>query len=547
MKTLLLAIAVLLPLAQTPPAAPRAETASIRGRITDKVSGEPIARAVVTASQADGRSRATATLADADGRYAFPMLVPGRYFIRAEPPLFGARYVGAAYTGTASPNMIMTLKSGEERTSIDIALQRAYAITGRVVDVDGEPAARVHVVTRPVDGNANGRRGPGRETDDLGRFRIFGLPPGRYTVCSEFISTGSMHTRSELEQPVTTCYPSAGSSVEGRPVEVKSADVDGIEIRLLRTRTFTIRGIVLDSNGKPAENAQVDLEKRIAGGSSSSGISGRPDGRFVMRNITPGDYVINARIGGPYRPAERRELEVASVPITVGSADVDVVVTMSRTITVPGRIVFEGTTTPPPRDPGYGPMIVFAKVPDGVERSSVRTSTTVDEGMTFQLPDMFGPRVLDVVNVPSGWVLKSITYRGKDVTDAVVDLQAGGEVGTIEVVMHNRGAVVAGRVVDDGGKPVRARVVMIPAERVRWLGLYGPVTALSSATAGTYAFRPQRAGDYAIVAIDQAEPIPSERNRAFFERILKSGQTITLAENERRAVDLRVTKLVEDR
>ena len=52
---------------------------------------------------------------------------------------------------------------------------------------------------------------------------------------------------------------------------------------------------------------------------------------------------------------------------------------------------------------------------------------------------------------------------------------------------------------------------------------------------------------YAIVAIDQAEPIPSERNRAFFERILKSGQTITVAENERRALDLRVSNLVDDR
>ena len=84
MKTLLLAIAVLLPLAQTSPAAPRAETASIRGRITDKMSGEPIARAVVTAYPAEGRSRATGTLTDADGRYTFPMLVPGRYSIRAE-------------------------------------------------------------------------------------------------------------------------------------------------------------------------------------------------------------------------------------------------------------------------------------------------------------------------------------------------------------------------------------------------------------------------------------------------------------------------------
>ena len=544
MRTLLFAIAVLLPLAQTPPAAPRAETASIRGRITDKVSGEPIARAVVSASPADGRSRATATLADADGRYAFPALAPGRYFIGANPPLFRAGYVGASYTRTTSPTEILTLNMGDERTSIDIALPRAYAISGRVVDVDGEPAARVRIVTRPI--GANGR-GPDRETDDLGRFRIFGLLPGRYAVCSEFFATGSMQVRSELEQPVTTCYPSAPSSVEGRPVEVKSADVDGIEIRLLRTRTFTVSGTVLDSNGKPAENARVDLEKHIAGGSSSTGIGGGPDGRFVMRNVAPGDYTINARIGGPYRPAERRELEVGSIPISVGSANVDVVVTMSRTATIPGRIVFEGVPTPPPRGPGYGPMIVFAKFPDGVERSSVRTSTTVEEGMTFQLPDMYGPRVLDVVNIPSGWVLKSITYRGKDVTDAVADLQAGGEPGTIEVVMHNRGAVVTGRVVDDGGKPVRARVVMIPADRVRWLGFHIPLTALSSATAGTYAFRPQRAGEYAIVAIDQAEPLPLEQNRAFFERILKSGQTITIAENERRAVDLRVTKLAEDR
>jgi len=41
--------------------------------------------------------------------------------------------------------------------------------------------------------------------------------------------------------------------------------------------------------------------------------------------------------------------------------------------------------------------------------------------------------------------------------------------------------------------------------------------------------------------------IPSEQNGAFFERILKSGQTITLEENERRAVDLHVSRLVEDR
>jgi hypothetical protein len=542
-RTLLFAIAVLLPLSQAPPAAPRAESASIRGRITDRVSGEPIARAVVTVSPAAGRSRTTSTITDSDGRYVFAALSPGRYFIRADPPLFRARSVGAPYTRTASTVEILTLTPGDERTSIDIALQRGYAITGRVVDVDGEPAARVHIVAHRMDG---GWRGDDRETDDLGRFRIFGLSPGRYTVCAELIGMLSIQVRSEVAQPIPTCYPSATASAESQPVDVKSADVDGIEIRLARSRAFTVSGTVLDANGNPAENARIELETRIAGGSSSTGIGGGPGGRFLMRNVTPGDYIINASIGGPNRPAERRELEIASMPITVGSGDLDVVLTMSRTASIPGRIVFEGVSAPPPRDPGYGPMIVFANFPDGVQRSGVRTSATVEEGMTFQLPDMFGPRVLDIVNMPSGWVLKSITYKGKDVTDRVADLQSGVDPGTIEVVMHNRGAVVSGRVVDAGGNPVRARVVMIPVDRLRSLGLYTLVTALSSTTSGTYGFRAQRAGEYAIMALDLAEPIPLERNRALFDRILKSGQTIIVDENERRTVDLRVSRLLQE-
>jgi hypothetical protein len=543
MRTLLFAIAVLLPMSQAPPAAPRAESASIRGRITDRVSGEPIPRAVVTVSPADGRSRMTSTITDSDGRYVFAALSPGRYFVRADPPLFRARSVGAPYTRTASTVEILTLTPGDKRTSIDIALQRGYAITGRVVDVDGEPAARVHIVARRTDGGA---RGEDRQTDDLGRFRIFGLSPGRYTVCAELIGMRSIQVRSEVAQPIPTCYPSATASEESQPVDVKSADVDDIEIRLVRSRTFTVSGTILDSNGVPAENAQIDLETRITGGSSSTGIGGGPGGRFVMRNVTPGDYIINASIGGLNRPAERRELEIASMPITVGSGDLDVVLTMSRTASIPGRIVFEGVSAPPSRDPGYGPMIVFANFPDGVQRSGVRTSATVEEGMTFQLPDMFGPRVLDVVNMPSGWVLKSITYKGKDVTDRVADLQAGIEPGTIDVVMHNRGAVVSGRVVDAGENPVRARVVMIPVDRLRSLGLYTLETALSSTTSGTYGFRPQRAGEYAILALDLAEPIPLERNRALFDRILKSGQIITVDDNERRTVDLRIGRLPQE-
>jgi uncharacterized protein YheU (UPF0270 family) len=48
------------------------------------------------------------------------------------------------------------------------------------------------------------------------------------------------------------------------------------------------------------------------------------------------------------------------------------------------------------------------------------------------------------------------------------------------------------------------------------------------------------------MALDLAEPIPLERNRALFDRILKSGQTVIVDENERRTVDLRISRLLPE-
>ena len=97
--------------------------------------------------------------------------------------------------------------AGQLLDRIDMTLPRAGAITGRVFDEFGDPAATVFVRAlrqRYVDGRreltplAEGIEGlasGGADiTDDLGQFRIYGLSPGDYFVSALFSPPGEAAT-----------------------------------------------------------------------------------------------------------------------------------------------------------------------------------------------------------------------------------------------------------------------------------------------------------------------------------------------------------------
>jgi Carboxypeptidase regulatory-like domain len=540
MSAILAVLALLSALVQSPGPTGVAGTASIRGSVTDKVSGQPMPRVEVRLHAAEGNSPPASTRTGEDGRFVFSAVPPGRYVLGAEASPFRAGHVEGFYTTGSAPFTILTVKAGDERTAIDIALPRAYAISGRVLDQDGAPAARLRMSARSLDGGATS--GFDRVTDDRGRFRIFGLAPGRYVVCVDLmrmITTARMV--SPLPKPLNTCHPSAATPEEGEPVTIRAADVDGVDITLLRSRTFTISGIVVGSSGQPASGPMVDLKGYSSSGTAGYSASADAGGRFLLPNVLPGIYGLRATLDGTATPAE-----AGANAVVVGSADVtDVVLTLSKTRTVSGRIVFEGTSTSPPRDPNYGPMLVAALFAGPIVSFDHGNRTVVSPDMTFEFKALFGRRVLAVDNLPSGWVVKRITYGDKDATDEAVDFETGG--GELLLVADNRGAILSGRVLDDGGNPVRGRVLMIPADRALWLAFQFPRIVSGAERTGAFAFRAERAGEYVVVAVDPAEVLPQRMSAAFFERILKAGQTITLSESERRTVDLRITKLPEQR
>jgi len=261
---LLMSAAMALNLATSSPgsltqtARPTTASARIRGTVVAGDTGKPLAGAIVTLvdmrasnpSQRQGRWIRT----DAEGRWEAPDLSAGAYMLSVSK----AGYLKIEY-GQKRPferGKTLDLRSGQLLDKIDIALPRAGAITGRVFDEFGDPAATVFVralrqryvdgrreltpLAEALEGLANGG---GDITDDLGQFRIYGLAPGDYFVSASFNPPGEAATA--LGYP-PVYYPGTPSAAEARRIRIGlGEESQNINVTLVSARYACSRYPVL--------------------------------------------------------------------------------------------------------------------------------------------------------------------------------------------------------------------------------------------------------------------------------------------------------------
>jgi hypothetical protein len=130
-----------------------------------------------------------------------------------------------------------------------------------------------------------------------------------------------------------------------------------------------------------------------------------------------------------------------------------------------------------------------------------------------------------------------------DITDLPTVFTPGTDRRAIEIVLTDRGADVAARVVDAAGRPqTDAAVVLFPVDPARWSGtvITPSMQVVKDATIQTGL---HRAGDYYVAAIgpDEAARLWSMRERGF-EALSKVASRITLSESEHRTLDLKLTE-----
>jgi hypothetical protein len=407
-----------------PPRDPRARalderrgTAIVRGRITDAETGAPLARIVVSLSLVGARAQRDTT-SGADGAFAFTRLPAGEYTLLADP--MAARrtthavgtYGIAPGTRSQKPSTIV-LQDAEIFDKADIALPRAFVISARVLDDDGDPVADMMVRAERVGDRASPRT---RSTDDRGAVRLWGYSPGAYIVCAV------PHTAPDHNSAVgfvRTCYPSATSDSEAQPVTISTVDPPEVEIRLRSTRLFRVSGAVLDAAGAVAPSARV-LFVTVDGPGVSARTTQQAGGGFEIKGVPPGEYFVAAEIGDAFIPGDTPH-QTGYTPVSVQTSDVDgVTVLTSPPATVRGRLVFEGAVPAESRGTSVRPVPARGSVAVLLARSS---SSPIAPDLSFELRGLFGAQLLEV-DPPRGWIVKSVRYRGEERADVPTEFKS---------------------------------------------------------------------------------------------------------------------------
>jgi protocatechuate 3,4-dioxygenase beta subunit len=286
------------------------QSAAVSGRVLEDGSRMPIAGVQVTLipSRSGPVSDRLAdmpriAITDHDGRYEFDDVEAGAYRIAVHKAGF------ALPNGPGVP--VVDLKAGERRDDVNVTLYKGAVIVGRVIDEAGEPLAEVRVVAMrkpaapPSAPTAIQRErlipaGRDGQTNDLGEFRLFSLPPGEYYVQamprSDF---GGSSARATTLLP--TYFPGTPDPVAAQSISVGAGQTSGdVVIRVISVPAFHVAGVVLDEAGRPVVNAMVRLLLDEPGGRPMV-MMGRlsqsrtdTSGKFTLNNVTSGTYTLLA-------------------------------------------------------------------------------------------------------------------------------------------------------------------------------------------------------------------------------------------------------------
>ena len=407
---------------------------------------------------------------DNEGRFEFANLAPARYAVAAWKSGWVETTFGARSFWDRSVSIVVT--PGAVVEGVQLALDRGAAISGRVIDEDGEPLVNATVdVGRAImrDGRLRFISAGSTQTDDLGEYRVGGLPAGAFVVGVFGFPPPSARASAgvsgdPMQRPHTVYYPQSLTLAQVTPVSLRTGDdVSSIDV------TFIASGPIARVSGRVIDPKNPSARPMVEFVSDGNGMPGammglnmgtQPGGEFSVP-LGPGEYTIVGRTdaGG-----------AAMQHVTVGQEDISgIQLVIANSARVSGRVIYEGAR--PPARPvveawapePLGMMAVFANNPQEGR------PTLVGSDDRFTLTGVFGRRELRVNQLVPGWIVKSITTGGRDVLDVPIDFKDGDNLRDVVITVTDRGAELSGVVLDATGAPATGMSALLFAEDRRQL------------------------------------------------------------------------------
>jgi protocatechuate 3,4-dioxygenase beta subunit len=435
----------------------------ITGTVARQDTGEPLKKATVILRSNENVNPAFA-ITDAQGHFEFANVEPGSYRLDVSHNGYLNSEYGQKKPGDPGANL--SLAPGQSMTDLIFNLLRSAAITGHVIDEDGEPLPNVSV--RAYRGSSRREKSGLRavawaSTNDVGEYRIFDLWPGRYLIRANYQSrkylegiTPSSPQMSKEDYP-PTFYPNSTDSSKAGAITVKAGDeIPAVDFILKPSPVVTVTGRVFSPfTTQPDSGLGVSLISRgeILSGDDARlmGESFDSKGAFVIRNVFPGSYILEARLSNKQEHfSARRELEV-------GNSDVEgVSLTITRGVDVPGHLLWEQK---PPSEV-RSPQVALQALDQGTDNSGAHE---VKADGSFVIKNVSEGVYRPQVFTGSGDChVKSARYGLAEVVDGGLAIRPGTDT-SLELTISCRAARIEGAVLTADSLPAAGvYVVAIP-------------------------------------------------------------------------------------
>ncbi|MBC8029247.1 MAG: carboxypeptidase regulatory-like domain-containing protein [Pyrinomonadaceae bacterium] len=534
---------------------------TIRGRVVSS-DGRPLTNASVMAQGVSATPSIKIKPVDAEGAFVLEELPAGLYIVMATVP----GYIDETMT-TGDPAQLPRHLIGAR---LKITMIKGGVITGAVTDSKGQPVVGVPVQASPPGGAAalsSFMGGTSSETDDRGVYRIFGLPPGQYTVAAGGGSAFGQFSTTGFELDVPTYYPSATRDT-AVPVAVRSGDeATGIDIKYRGTEGHTINGVVTGTVETGAAGGAVFVILSNAGSSSilSMALATALEQRrvFSFSGVADGEYDLFAGFQG----APTDNSLVATKRVTVRNGDLTgVELKLAQLGSIAGTLTLDPIKDEnkcDQRGSQVNEILVNAPRDDAkkTDRSLMPSlfgniGTMLDAKGEFVIRNVEPGKYRFALKLPSeAWYVRAITPAGASVASPVlpssapasartsaasptpaspptspsaqtpppgvsqselsqglVTIKANERVGGMTVSIGQDAAGLAGKVETAGPVPGGLRVHLVPAEREQANNVLRYSESIVNSDA-TFAFNNIEPGRYLIVTRVKPETAATVRQR----------------------------------